>query len=164
LVLTCAAISGTPATVIRSCPVQDISHPFVFSHPDWGIEFLFSQVIAPALTIDQTPAFQLAELAGDGRAGHAHVSGNLGNRKRPAVEIADRYAQANETRFQAHAEGLARGNVSLMHGSQDIDHQAVEHQSLPRFLDFTPMAQPCDAQPLAAVCDWLKFHYAPPGV
>jgi hypothetical protein len=43
---------------------------------------------------------QLGELANDGRAGHAHVSGNLGDGKRPAVEIADCYAQADEARFQ----------------------------------------------------------------
>ena len=83
-------------------------------------------------------------IEGRGRA-NADIDENLSDGKRPAVEIADRYAQADEPRFQVHAEGLARRNV--------------EHQSLPRFFDFTPMVlrqSPCPRLPPRATAHARK--------
>jgi hypothetical protein len=49
------------------------------------------------------------ELANDGRAGRAHISGNLGDGKRPAIEIADRYAQADEAVSRRTPKGSLAG-------------------------------------------------------
>ena len=71
---------------------QDASDLLAALHADERIERLLVHVVATTLAIDQTPALQPIEPAYDRGAGYAHVGGNLGDRKRLAIDVAKRHA------------------------------------------------------------------------
>ena len=64
----------------------------VAAHADKRIERLLVHIVATAVAIDQNPTLQLIEPAYDRSTGHAHIGGNLGDRKRLAVDVAKRHA------------------------------------------------------------------------
>jgi hypothetical protein len=92
-----------------------------------------------ALAVNQSPALQLSQPADYRSAGHPHIGSDFGDGKWLAFKITNRYAQADEERLQADAEGFARWSVGAVNGPHDVDHQAAEHQSLPGFLYFAGM-------------------------
>ena len=78
-------------------------------------------MIATAAAFDQTPTLQHLKPTYDRSAGHAHVGGNLSDRKRLALEVANSHASGDEESFYAGAEGLASRGVIAMYGSQQIN-------------------------------------------
>src|SRR5262249_29219619 len=108
-------------------------------HADQRIERALVRVIVTSLARDQPPAFQPVEPAYGGRTGHAQIGGDLGDRKRLSIHIAQRHAQGDEELYQARTKRFVSRSAGIMDGAHDVDHQAAEHQSLPRVLDLMPI-------------------------
>src|SRR5215471_11850428 len=75
---------------------QDASDLFIASNADQRIKRLLADVIVTASAFDQPPSLQPIKPAHDRSPGHAHVGSNFCDRKRLAVEVAKRDAQADE--------------------------------------------------------------------
>src|SRR5262249_47956512 len=93
------------------------------------------RVIVTSLARDQPPAFQPVEPAYGGRTGHAQIGGDLGDRKRLSIHIAERHAKGDEERFQARTKRFVSRSVGTMDGAHDVDHQTADHHSLLRIFN-----------------------------
>jgi hypothetical protein len=115
--------------------IEQSANTLIASHPQKRVERPLVHVITAAMPMNETPILKPIQPAYDCRAGHAHVGRDLGDRERPFLQLTKSDAQTYEERLQAGPERLTCRGVGSMQTPHDLDHQATEHDPLPRGFD-----------------------------